>query len=371
MARTFQFQVPGKRLLVALLLTVVPLSLLALYTTSNASREFEGIAGQHLRSAAVGAAEGIQERVRSKVIEAALIASDSAIVAAAHTSNRSYGRASDDEIRKQIEAQDAIWNTPRGQQLSERLLANSASQALRRHLTLTPAFLRISVTDLHGASIAASHKTLDYNQADEEFWKDIYSSGRGTVSVTDVLYDEATQHQYVGVGVPVFDENHVLIGTLDALVDIAALSPLLNRTDLGGGRMALVNADGSIIAASGGAMLSELSQSIDHGAIQDSISRLDRRDPSYFKAAFPGGEERLVAFAETGLMTEFHNLDWTVVASQDTAVVLASASRSQALIMLIAMLSLAAVVFLAVYFSLHRQSDIEELEELRHSGQAV
>jgi hypothetical protein len=40
------------------------------------------------------------------------------------------------------------------------------------------------VTDARGGTVAATHKTLDYYQADEEFWQNIYASGRGAVSIT-------------------------------------------------------------------------------------------------------------------------------------------------------------------------------------------
>jgi hypothetical protein len=78
----------------------------------------------------------------------------------------------------------------------------------------------------------------------------------GTVSLTDVLYDFVTRHQYIGVGVSVTNVNHILIGILHAFVDISSLLPLVNRADLAGGRMALVKSDGSIIAGSGGVSVS-------------------------------------------------------------------------------------------------------------------
>lgn len=233
MARTFQFQVSGKRLLVGLLLTFLPVSLLALYASTKVGRESEAAVGERLQTVAAATASTIQDRVRAKVVEAALIASDSAVLTAVRNSNQRYGRANDAEIQAQLEEQDAIWNTPRGQVLAEQMLAGSASQALRRLLTLDPDFLRITVTDRHGGTVAASHKTLDYYQADEQYWKNIFVTGRGAVSLTDVLYDDATQHQYIGVGVPVLNENNILIGTLDALVDIASLFPLVTQANLG------------------------------------------------------------------------------------------------------------------------------------------
>ncbi len=367
MPQTFQFKISVKRLLIGLLLTAGPISLLALYASTQLGRQSEQVFGEKLQAVAESAAYRIQDRVRAKVVEAALIASDTAVLAAVRESNRPYGRTPSDQIQQQLEQKDAVWNTPAGQVLAERMLTNPASQSLRRKLTLNPDFLRITVTDRHGATVAASHKTLDFYQADEQYWQDIFVTGRGAVSLTDVLYDEATKSQYIGVGVPVVDENNILIGTLDALVDIASLFPIVNRTDLGlDSRMALVNADGTIIAGTGGVSLSDRAQSIDFGAIEDAAGRFEGRSAGHMKARFSAGEERLVAFADTGLGREHRKLQWQVVASQDAEEALGPSSVSQALIMTIALLTLASIVFFAVYFSLHRQSEIEEMEEMRH-----
>ena len=259
------------------------------------------------------------------------MASDSAVLAAVRKSNRPYGRTPAEQISRRLEGQDAVWNTPAGQQLAERMLANPASQALRRKLTLNPDFLRITVTDRHGATVAASHKTLDFYQADEQYWQDIFVTSRGAVSLTDVLYDDATKSHYIGVGVSVVDENNVLIGTLDALVDIASLFPIVNWMDPGlDSRMALVNAEGLIIAGTGGVSLANRALSADYGAIQDAAARFEGLPAGHMKAAFPERRERLVAFADTGLGREHRNLQWTIVASQDAREALGPSSAPQA-----------------------------------------
>ena len=48
---------------------------------------------------------------------------------------------------------------------------------LRRQRDFDRRFLRITVTDAKGATVAATHKTLDYYQADEEFWQNISVPG--------------------------------------------------------------------------------------------------------------------------------------------------------------------------------------------------
>jgi membrane protease subunit (stomatin/prohibitin family) len=43
-----------------------------------------------------------------------------------------------------------------------------------------------TVTDQKGAVVAATHKTLDYFQADEDFWQAAYAQGRGAINLTDI-----------------------------------------------------------------------------------------------------------------------------------------------------------------------------------------
>ncbi len=368
MPRIFEFHVSGKRLLIGLLVTAVPISLIAILASTRTGRNAQNSAGQNLRiiSESIGAV--VKERVRAKVIEAALISSDTAILDRVIASNQQYERRQDEEIKASIDKIEEAWNTPAGAPLVTQVLENNASEALRRKLITQPAFARITVTDIRGATVAATHKTLDYYQADEEYWQDIYMTGRGAVSVTDVLYDAASQTYYIGVGVPIIDGQNRVLGTLDALVDIASLFPLLHQPELGpDGHMELIKADGSVIAGTREVSLANITQSQDWAAIRDAKSQFADHSSGYLRASFPGGRDSLLAFADTGLNDEYRKLNWFVVASQDASILLADSSLTQFIIMAIALLTLAGVVFLAVYFTLHAQSEIDEIEEQMHT----
>lgn len=372
MADRLELRVPARRLLIGLAVTVVPISVLALYGSARAGVQAEELAGSHLQTIAQSVAMDAAAFVRAKVIEAALMASDSAVREAAVTANDSLRALSEDQRLARIKELDEKWNTPEGERVAAEILASRASEALRATLAVDPAFLRITVTDGHGATIAASHKTLDYYQADEQYWKAIYADGRGGVSLTDVLYDEATRTHYIGVGVPVIDENNAFIGTLDALVEVSALFPLLYRSDLGpAGYAALVRTDGSLIAGSDGGSIAGRSATPEYSAVQDAKQNFVGRSAGHFVADFPQRGETIVAFADVGLADEFQQLDWRVVASQDGRQVLGAVAGLQLLFMAGALLSLASVVFLAVYFQLHTHSEIEEFEELGHSDRSA
>ena len=168
----------------------------------------------------------------------------------------------------------------------------------------------------------------------------------------------------IGVGVPIIDVQNKVLGTLDALVDISSLFPLLHQPELGpGGHMELIKSNGQIIAGTREVSLANPVESRDWATIQDAESELRGQSSGYLRATFPDGRDNLIAFADTGLRDEYRKLDWFVVANQDASTVLAGASLTQLIIMAIALLTLAGVVFLAVYFTLHMQSEIDEIEE--------
>ena len=365
--KVFEFRVSGWKVLIGLLLTVAPVSLIALYTVTEAGNAAEQAAGEILRIQTERVADQVRERIRNKVMEAALMASDAAVLKAVTDSNAGYDRISAQEIERRMLEQDQLWVSPEGDALVRRVLTSPASASLRRMLFVDPSFLRITVTDRQGATVAATHKTLDYYQADEAYWQNIFVTGRGAVSLTDVLYDDASKHYYIGVGLPVVDEANALIGTLDALVDVSALFPLIRNIELGfSGRAALVKGDGSVIVSSDGVTLSSRAKSPEYAAVLDWLPAGGQLGSGYLRASFPSRGSLLVAYADTGLRSEYRELDWSAVSSTKASDALGTFAGTQFVIMAIALLSLACIVFFGVYLALHSRSEIEEIEEEMH-----
>lgn len=371
--KSFEFRVSYTRLLIGVLIAVVPINLVALYTISQNSRSFEETVGSRFTTIAHGIATEVAMAIHNQVVEAGLIASDSAVVDQVMQSNRAYASLGEQAIASRIERNEARWNAPEGEALVREMLASRASRALRGKLQIDPRFLRITVTDEKGAAIAATHKTLDYYQGDEEYWQNIYASGRGAISLTDILYDQATKSNYVGVGAPVVDENNLFIGTSDALIDVSSVFPIITAIQLGAnGRTMLVKNDGTVIASSAGPTLSMNHQSAEHAALVDASESLRGQSNGYINTVLSGEGETLIGFADTGLRSDYTNLDWKVIVAQGSAEALAPMRNVQRVIMLLVFIALAAVVFLAVYFALHRKDEIEEMEEaIDHFGTAT
>jgi len=161
--------------------------------------------GGHYETIASGIASQVAQFIRADTTQVVFMAADPTVREAVEAVNREDGRMSAAALTTKIQRIEESWNTPESEALVKRILSSPASETLRRYLELDPAFLRISVTGQEGYTVAASHRTIDYYQADEECWQDIFAAGHGAISLTDILYDEPSQSNYIGIGVPIVE----------------------------------------------------------------------------------------------------------------------------------------------------------------------
>ncbi|MBM3812453.1 MAG: hypothetical protein FJW20_12560 [Acidimicrobiia bacterium] len=359
-----------RRLLILLMVTVVPFSVLGLFTSAQSENAQEKEAGMLLKTVAEGISAETSRFIHNRVLDIHKIAVDPAVVDTINAANRGYQGMSEAAVTERIAGIEKTWNTPASEARVKEKLSNSASRLLRRHRTVDPRILRITVTDQKGATIAATHKTLDYFQADEEYWQNIHANGRGAVSLTDILYDEVTKSNYIGVGVPVLEEgSNTFIGTVDALIEVSSLFPIITRAEFGEtGRAALVKEDGTVISAPNTTLSMRL-KSDEYTAVKDRLTTLSGRQTGYLLADLPGGGRNLIGFADTGLKEDYRSLGWTVLVSQSSREAFAGVRTAGRLMIVLGLGGLAAVTLLAVFYGMNRRRSYAGLE--RSSPSAV
>lgn len=247
----YEPKIPYTRVLLLLMVIIIPISIYGFYTIAQADAAMQESIGNNFRTIAESNAYEISSFIHDRVIQSAMMAAAPDIKRLADQANARYRGMSDAAFESIIQTTEKNWNLPAGAALVKEITGNAVSENLRNIIRLDPRYLRITVTDDHGGTIAASHKTLDYYQADEDFWQAIYAEGRGAISVTDVLYDDVTRSNYIGIGVPIIEPGtERFIGALDALVDVSELSRIVKRANLGPtARVSLVKDDGVIISA--------------------------------------------------------------------------------------------------------------------------
>jgi hypothetical protein len=344
---------------VGLLVTVVPISLVGLYAITKSDRELKGTVGSHFKLFAEYTARGVSQIVHDRVVLAGTIATEQSVVDAVQAANRRYEGMSEEAISARINGIEEAWNARNSPPVLREVLSSDAATRLRRFQEIDPRFLRITVTDARGATVAATHKTLDYFQADEDYWQSISAEGRGAISLTDILYDDVTKTSYIGVGVPVLDEGtNRFLGTVDALVDVSNLIRSVEQPSLQL-HTTLVKGDGTVISAPE-ADLSMNLKSEEFAAVRDSLQTITGRQTGYLITEIPKVGLTLIGFADTGLKEDYQNLGWVVLVSQDANEAFASIRFVGRLTGFLALLGLAMVVFVAMYFSMHRREAYED-----------
>ena len=194
---TFQFRISVRRLLIGLLITIVPISLFALYTISTTTDELQAAIGSHFKTIAEVTATDLAQFIRRRVELVTLIAADPIIVKANLASNQSYQGLSEEALATKIQGIEDGWNTPAARPRLARILTSSASLTLRRYVQVDPSFLRINITDMRGGTVTATRKPFDYFQGDEESWTNIYADGRGAMGLSEITYDEVTKANHI------------------------------------------------------------------------------------------------------------------------------------------------------------------------------
>jgi hypothetical protein len=360
-ADRFHLRIPFAKFLIGLLITVVPLSLLALYAVAKSDQSMKNMVGRHFQDIAVLTAAEVSQFVTDRVISVATLAADPIVTEACLEANNSYRGASAEAIEARLASIEKIWNTPAGEATVRQILGSRASKLLTRFRELDRRHLRITLTDRYGGVIAATHKTLDYYQADEDFWRSVEASGRGAVSITDILYDEVTKSNYIGIGVPVIDpQTNSLIGVLDALVEVSSLFPIVHRAEIGPtGRIQLLKADGTVIQAPD-ANLAMNVKSEEFVAIRDAGGLSGTRLKGHLMTTV-GSTPVIIGYATTGLQEHHPRLAWSVAVAQDADEALAPTRIVIRLITFMALIGLAMVTFLGVYYSLHREREYTDL----------
>lgn len=96
--------------------------------------------------------------------------------------------------------------------------------------------VEVFVTDKYGANVAATSRTSDYYQADEEWWQAAYNNGQGGVYIGQPENDPNTNTFAIILAVPMYAHpTKEVIGVLRSTLNMNVVVNLLKSDDLGAG----------------------------------------------------------------------------------------------------------------------------------------
>lgn len=140
---------------------------------------------------------------------------------------------SEAEILASLNALDTTWrNAPDDSPLIRNVLDSALAGELREFREISPEHVELFVTDRYGANIAATNRTSDYYQADEEWWQAAYNNGEGSAYIGQPDFDSSSQTFAMIIAVPLFNENE-FVGILRSTLEVNTIVRLLEAESFG------------------------------------------------------------------------------------------------------------------------------------------
>ncbi len=191
------------------------------------------------------------------------------------------------------------------------LLENELSTTLKAFKSVETSFGEILVTEKTGRLVASTNKTSDYWQADEDWWQETYSEGKGKLYLSKFGYDESAKVFAMDVCVPVFYKDEI-VGIIKGVLDLSHLLNAIEGIDIGeGGKVVLLSDDGKMFT-------SKNIMPISNGTEKYLIPSQKTRDSGWFVVSNNDGLNMVAGFARISITTQGIQikLPWSVITYQ-------------------------------------------------------
>ena len=198
-----------------------------------------------------------------------------------------------------------------------RILENPLADLFKAFNSVQDAFGEIFATDVTGQLVAATNKTTDYWQADEEWWSRTYAWGYGQLYLSEVNFDESAGIYSTDVCIPVKalrnNEEEEVVGIIKGVLSISQVFESVFDIEIGeSGRGMLVSDKGQIV-------LSQGSDPLEGKLPSGMLPSTSMGSSGWFVASWHNGEKMLVGFARVELSQRdlSFSTPWTVMVSQE------------------------------------------------------
>jgi hypothetical protein len=349
------------KILLALIVIIVPLSIVGLILTARSDKALDNSIGNDFKTVADMYSNEVSQFVRDRVADVNILAAEPELIEAVSTADRKPGAQAGTPGPSPI-GTNKLAKMPNARAAGKAVVGSNASELLRRRRELDPRFLDIVATDQSGAIIAASQKQRTASLAQEPDWQAAYSDGKGAVKIGNILFDEFTKSYYFNVNTPIFDPTSTrCIGVVTAAVNISSVLARFQQGQIGNGaRAQLVSDDGSIISAPNTDVFAHL-KSQEFDAVRESLGALQGRQAGSLTTSLRSGPY-IIGFADTGLKQHYENLGWIVIVSQEEHRAAAPIRQVEHFALLMVILGMLMVTLLCVYYYLHRAQQFSDIE---------
>ncbi len=315
------------------------------------------LVAKHMQSQAGQRADDIQRELASliegAVLQVSNLANSSILVQTAREADRV--RPSPEELQEIVLRVESDWPALLGDTgLLRRILEHRTSQFLRRQNEIHATFREILVTDAFGRLIAATNKTSDYYQADEQWWLRTFLQGTGASYVGDLVFEENANSYGIEIAEPIHDdESGTVIGVVKGILDSPALFSRLEDANFGTAEETLlVRLDGTIVWGPEGNLTYPYAEQL-----RTALS-LHRRSFVFSD----GDRELLVGLPPSGINARVPELDWYVVVQHDRDTAMAPMADLNSRFLVIVAVTVVVTLVLAMIFTRMLSKPVIEID---------
>jgi len=232
--------------------------------------------------------------------------------------NSRYKSADSLGLEQYFKEMDAKWAAAQNDSpLVKEYTENRIGVSIRDILKIRSNIAELFMTDKFGGLVAASRKTSDFYQADEDWWQKAYDGGKGSVYVSDVEFDESSRTWVITIAVPIRGSDGSVVGIVKSSLSIERLFSRLGDFKIGRtGHVSLINNEGYFVYHTGIVPLSARDYEMEN---MSKLQTLAKHYGLIYNARLHP-EKMFVAFAplNSQYLTKM-GIRWTLFVNQDAS----------------------------------------------------
>lgn len=306
-----------KLMTVFLLVSIVSVGAIAFFNYRTTRAELTNNVGASLRSLADSGAVAVGDLLDRQLDNLQVLSLNEVLQAKIKGRNSTY-TGSPEAIQAKLEELDQFWQTAEDTeplvQIHFNMVTNAGASELNEFRKLFPNHVELFITDRYGGLVAATNRTSDYYQADEDWWQAAFNGGQGAVYIDQPAYDESSATLSLRMAVPIYSrEPREVIGVLRTSYRISTVLELLDSIRFG------QTGRGEIYLPGGLELEADYEEAAEADDLEPQELALLLAGQMDFVESSVGGTPLLVSAAPVssiGSNPAIDDLDWSVIVRQ-------------------------------------------------------
>jgi methyl-accepting chemotaxis protein len=243
--------VRAKLLLAFLAITAISASMIAFFSDRTTSAYLTQNVGRSLQNAATQNGLAVGGTIERQVSALQAFSLNKALKDAVEASNAQQEREPK-LIDANLQKLDREWKAAeKGDILVFSRLNSTAAAELIKYSKIFSDNVEVFVTDKYGGLVAATNRTSDYVQSDEDWWQAAWSDSKGATYIGQPENDQSSASFAIAIATPIYDtKSDQIIGILRTTYRLDNLIKTVESVHLGDtGRAQLLLPGGQLITA--------------------------------------------------------------------------------------------------------------------------